>query len=695
MKKRVIKLILLSIIAILLLISGFQAKARFVMTPYLQAVTQNSVYVLVECDTQTPIKVKYGQTMQYGSIASTESTESTGKNTYVHNVKLTGLYPYTLYHYKVYEDIQNGQESTDYTFTTAVGEGVGFRCTYLADFRTYTGNTNISEKIISNIAAKNPSFALIGGDTADNGAYEEWKSDFFSPTLLKFVANVPFFNSFGNHEQWNNLTAKAFNQAPSSASNHQAYYSFDCGDMHVLVLYYDYVRNTSSEYIKQKNFAINDLANTNKKWKIVSVHTPAYVYGGHNNNASMIAFTNEVLRPGGVKMILSGDSHFYQRNEVDGIQHVTIGSVTAPLYTPDAVSSSNPNIKYSKQTYCYGILDVTPKSFLVTVRDEMDNVLETFSLDNVPQITPTIAPTSIPTPTSTPTFAPTPTPTATPTPTLKPLNMALKKQVVASSSGGDFKAAYLAVDGDIATRWASSFSDPQWIYVDLGNYYYINGVLLNWAVAYGKAYEIQVSDDGVNWSQTVYSTVSGNGGIDEIRFSPVKGRYVRMYGTSRGTKYGYSLWEFEVYGDPQPVLTPTNTPIPTPTLANIALNKVTSASSFKDLSRVSANAVDGDISTRWASEFKDYQWIAVDLGGYYEVSGLRLNWSTAYATSYEIQISSDGLIWQPSIYTTTTAKGGIDNIEFSPVNTRYIRMNGLVRGTQYGFALWEFEVFGR
>jgi hypothetical protein len=25
------------------------------------------------------------------------------------------------------------------------------------------------------------------------------------------------------------------------------------------------------------------------------------------------------------------------------------------------------------------------------------------------------------------------------------------------------------------------------------------------------------------------------------------GRYIRMYGTARGTRYGYSLYEFQVY----------------------------------------------------------------------------------------------------------------------------------------------------
>ena len=44
------------------------------------------------------------------------------------------------------------------------------------------------------------------------------------------------------------------------------------------------------------------------------------------------------------------------------------------------------------------------------------------------------------------------------------------------------------------------------------------------------------------------------------------GRYVRLYGTQRGTVYGYSLWEFQVYGAcGTPTATPTSTPTGTPT----------------------------------------------------------------------------------------------------------------------------------
>ena len=126
-------------------------------------------------------------------------------------------------------------------------------------------------------------------------------------------------------------------------------------------------------------------------------------------------------------------------------------------------------------------------------------------------------------------------------------NLALNQPTACSSIESGSYGPEKAVDGSTSTRWSSEFSDPQWIYVDLGEEFTIHAVRLNWEAAYGSAYKIQVSDNASDWTD-VYSTSSGNGGIDQIDFAATSARYVRMYGTGRGTPYGYSLWEFGVYG---------------------------------------------------------------------------------------------------------------------------------------------------
>ncbi|MCU8591595.1 discoidin domain-containing protein, partial [Streptomyces sp. A13(2022)] len=128
-------------------------------------------------------------------------------------------------------------------------------------------------------------------------------------------------------------------------------------------------------------------------------------------------------------------------------------------------------------------------------------------------------------------------------------DVALGKPATASSfqpSYGDCPCpAANAVDGDPDTRWASDWSDPQWIQVDLGTRTAFRHVQLYWEASYARDYTVQTSDDGQNW-QTVATVTDGNGGVDTLDAAGT-GRYVRVDGTARGTGYGYSLYEFGVY----------------------------------------------------------------------------------------------------------------------------------------------------
>ncbi len=128
------------------------------------------------------------------------------------------------------------------------------------------------------------------------------------------------------------------------------------------------------------------------------------------------------------------------------------------------------------------------------------------------------------------------------------VNVALNKAAYASSTETTGFEAGKATDGNLTTRWSSSFSDPQYIYVDLGQRYDICRVALHWEAALGEDFKIQVSDDASVWSDV--ATISGNVSFDNSIPVNASGRYVRMYGTKRGTAYGYSLYEFEVYGKP-------------------------------------------------------------------------------------------------------------------------------------------------
>jgi len=137
-------------------------------------------------------------------------------------------------------------------------------------------------------------------------------------------------------------------------------------------------------------------------------------------------------------------------------------------------------------------------------------------------------------------------------------NLGLKKKATASSSKGA-NTADMTLDGTTDTRWqADNEADDEWIQVDLGSVQAVNAVTINWEAAYAAKYEIQVSTDGKEWT----TVAKENGMVGEITssFAATKARYVKMQGVSRGTQYGYSIYEIQVFGAVQ-AKAPTITPV--------------------------------------------------------------------------------------------------------------------------------------
>jgi hypothetical protein len=254
------------------------------------------------------------------------------------------------------------------------------------------------------------------------------------------------------------------------------------------------------------------------------------------------------------------------------------------------------------------------------------------------------------------------------------------RPATASSTENASFPASNAVDGSTSTRWSSAFSDPQWLQVDLGATASISQVVLQWETAYATAFQIQTSPDGTTWT-TIFSTTTGTGGTQTLNVTGA-GRFVRMLGTARATQFGYSLFEFQVFGTAGGGTCGTT---------NAALSHPATASSTENATFPAANAFDGNTGTRWSSAFSDPQWVQVDLGSSQTICQVSLNWEAAFAKAFQIQTSPDGTTWT-TIFSTTTGSGGIQTLNVSGTG-RFVRMNGTARGTQFGYSLWEFGVF--
>lgn len=300
-------------------------------------------------------------------------------------------------------------------------------------------------------------------------------------------------------------------------------------------------------------------------------------------------------------------------------------------------------------------------------------------------------------------------------------NIALNKAVDSSSVYGS-EVVTKAIDGDTASKWSSSRKNTgfdtqeEWISVDLGDISYIDGVNIDWESGCSDDYSIEISDDNKTWttvkehlkSNTVAST--NKHFIDYISFDKaLEARYVRIHSFSSRTQYGINIWELKVLGE----IKDTTEPEPKPEEINIALNKTSKASSeyldTKDGDKVyySSLAFDGNSEkvgskqSRWTSHRKTKdEWIYVDLEDTYNISKIVLDWEEACGKDYDLQVSLDGKNWTTisEVRDNSAPKNSKHNIrEYlydQNVYARYVKMQGITPAGEYGYSLWEFEVYG-
>lgn len=127
---------------------------------------------------------------------------------------------------------------------------------------------------------------------------------------------------------------------------------------------------------------------------------------------------------------------------------------------------------------------------------------------------------------------------------------------------------------------------------------------------------------------------------------------------------------------------------------NLAYQKpVTVSSTETQYTNYAPGAVDGDPATRWSSEWeKDPSWIAVDLEEAFTIDHVILKWEWSYAAEYEIQVSGDAQDWE-TVYHTEEGKGNTEEITFDSVQARYVRIYCTKRALQWGYSLYEVEVY--
>ena len=280
----------------------------FEIAPYLQYVTDTSIYI--RWKTNQPAK----SIVRYGATADVEQQQTSTTEAQIHEVQLTGLEPNTQYFYQATSESPTGQVAGEIlTFQTACGPETPFAFAIISDTQS---NPKVAKQVAEMAWSQRPSFLVHPGDLVGTGKnLNDWTKEFF-PSMNPLISRVCIFPVLGNHEQ----DAK-FYYDYMSLPDPEYYYSFNYGNAEFFMV--DSNRKLGPG-TPQYKWLEKKLAASKATWKFVSHHHPPY--SSDENDYGDLWSTNRSTRGDlrirktcplydkyGVDIVWNGHIHSYER----------------------------------------------------------------------------------------------------------------------------------------------------------------------------------------------------------------------------------------------------------------------------------------------------------------------------------------------------------------------------------------------
>ena len=326
----------------ILVVSGLPATAAMLREPYLQMVTPSSATILW----QTDLNSANNSRVQYGTGSGNLNQTAFGaavippSNAAVKNhvVTITGLNPATKYFYNVgtvTNGVQAGGTTSHFLVTSP---SVGTRAPFTAWVVGDSGNASADQVAVRDamLAVTGPTppnlFLHLGDIAYDNGTDNEFTTNHFA-IYQNILRQTPFWPTLGNHEAPSVNTALGIGpyyeahvlptggEAGGVSSGTEAYYSFDYGNVHFIVL--DSMDSSRAPGSPMLTWLQADLSGTAQEWVIALFHHPPYSKGSHDSDnavdsggrlVDMRENVLPILEAGGVDLVLGGHSHLYERS---------------------------------------------------------------------------------------------------------------------------------------------------------------------------------------------------------------------------------------------------------------------------------------------------------------------------------------------------------------------------------------------
>lgn len=307
---------------------------KIIRGPYLQMVNQNSIIIRWRTDSLTNSKVAFG--LKEG-VLDRNATDNALVNEHI--VYLSNLQPQSQYYYKIgYNNIIfNG---TNQYFITAPFSKTSKKMRFAVYGDSGLGSDSqrdINKAFLHHWRNTRPDVMLLAGDNAYSyGTEQEYQNNFFNIYQDSLLKNIPLYPVLGNHDYGNSeantgsrdmhyfkvFSTPAKGESGGVPSNNPAYYSFDYGNAHFIIMdtygteggkkLYD-TTSLQAQWLKQ------DLEKNNSTWTVAIGHHPPYTKGTHNSDyePDLVAIRERIvpiLERYGVDMAVFGHSHVYERS---------------------------------------------------------------------------------------------------------------------------------------------------------------------------------------------------------------------------------------------------------------------------------------------------------------------------------------------------------------------------------------------
>lgn len=338
-----------------------EADLKFLVEPYLQFATLNSIVVMSETDRPSRAVVEYGKAQPLTLTA--ERTEAS----HLAEVPLVGLEPMTTYFYRVSRVDGEGRmlRGPIRSFQTAVPADMPWSFAIIGDTQR---NPEITRRCAEGSYGLRPNFLLHCGDVVDDGfAKNQWLKDFFEP-CAELLAHVPVYPVIGNHEKNSHFYYEYF-----YLPDPEYYYTFTYGNAQFFMVDSNKDCSPGSEQYRRLE---SDLAASRAAWKFAAHHHPPF--SSDNDDYGDTIKGDPAKKPVygdlrvrqlvplyekyGVDIVFSGHIHSYERtwpilemkiNQARGIRYIISGGGGGGLETaaPNRVWFTH-HVKRAHH-YCY------------------------------------------------------------------------------------------------------------------------------------------------------------------------------------------------------------------------------------------------------------------------------------------------------------------------------------------------------